>query len=327
MRHPLLAVVVPFALLSASSAGAAPSTPTKPSITPLTPLAPLAPLLPADLPAQCRELARTPASAETPPPELAAHLSVANCLAEDEMAHVALAPDDASRLALDAAVRPSLAMFDDVIAHGDAHARFLAEAAKADLYLGLVIRVRSVATTPEVHAKLEPSLTPWLEQAARANREALKVAHRALMQTDRVTRAVAATVIAVPPARDLRLGVYVPDPAVLDQIRAMLTVEDRIAVDRQRREAALVQVEREAKLLSIDQARVKAFRVAWDRAVAGGHAPAAGTLAREHFEALHEEAVTQAAVARARLALARTARVVVRDREALRDTAAPVLAL
>ncbi|MBL0214890.1 MAG: hypothetical protein IPQ07_13525 [Myxococcales bacterium] len=224
-------------------------------------------------------------------------------------------------------MRPSLAMFDDVIAHGDAHARFLAEAAKADLYLGMVIRIRSTATTPAVHAKLEPTLTPWLEQAARANREALKVAHRALMQSDRVTRAVVATVIDVPPARDLRLGVFVPNPAVLDQLRSMLAVEDRISIDRQRRQAAFAEVVRDAKLVSIDHARVKAFRLAWDRAVAAGHAPAAGTLAQQHLAALHEEAMTQAALARSRLALARTARAVVRDREALRETAAPVLAL
>src|ERR1700690_1756303 len=106
MRHLLLAGLVPIALFTNSVAFAAPASPLKP-------------LVAADLQARCRELAVEPASATIVDPDFAAHLSVANCVAEESMANLLLRPDAASIAALDTAAGASLAIFDDIIAHGD----------------------------------------------------------------------------------------------------------------------------------------------------------------------------------------------------------------
>jgi hypothetical protein len=111
-----------------------------------------------------------PASATIPGPALAAHVSVANCLAEAAMNALTISPDALSISRLDAAVAPSVAILDDVIAAGDAHYRTIAEAAKLDLYDSMIVRERASRTKSDVASidALETKLDPWRALADRA---------------------------------------------------------------------------------------------------------------------------------------------------------------
>ena len=148
----------------------------------------LAPLPTTELPAQCRALAAVPRSAQIVGPDFAAHLSVANCLAEDAIHTVVPLADRASMASLELAMQPSVAILDDIIAHGDAHWRFLAEAAKADLYSGMVVDLRASAGTPELRAALEPQLAPWIERTQQLTHDLTALATHARIGDDPVTR-------------------------------------------------------------------------------------------------------------------------------------------
>jgi hypothetical protein len=68
-------------------------------------------------------------------------------------------------------------MFDDVIAHGDHGWQKAAQSAKADLLIGMVVRMRSVTNDPSA-VGLELNLAPWLKGAREATQEAMPLAHR-----------------------------------------------------------------------------------------------------------------------------------------------------
>lgn len=176
MTRFLLASSFAFSLSMITTARAAPA----PS--------PLTPLPTAELPTQCRTLAAVPPSARITGPDFAAHLSVANCLAEDAIHTVVPLADRASMASLELAMRPSLAILDDIIAHGDAHWRFLAEAAKADLYGGMVVDLRVSATTPALRASLEPELAPWLARTQQLTHDLTALAAHSRIGDDPVTR-------------------------------------------------------------------------------------------------------------------------------------------
>jgi hypothetical protein len=166
MRHPILPVPVLLILSTASLALAG------------APISPLRPLVASDLPAACRNIALEPTSARISGPDFGTHISVANCLAEASMSKLALQPNAASIAALDAAAGPSLAILDDVIQNGDAGWKHVAEAAKADLFMGMVVRMRSVANDPGDHLRIERGLVAWLHGATQASREATQTAVR-----------------------------------------------------------------------------------------------------------------------------------------------------
>jgi hypothetical protein len=168
MRHAILAGVVPLLLGTLSEARAAPTAPGADSH--------LRPLVISQLPEPCRQLARVPASAVIPDPDIAAHVSVANCWAESAMGPLVLHPDAASIAALDTAAAPSLQIFDDVIAHAAARWKVIASTAKADLYRGMVVRMRSVIPGGDAPATIQASLTTWLDRASDASRAAAEVA-------------------------------------------------------------------------------------------------------------------------------------------------------
>lgn len=149
MRHARIASFAPLALLFASTAHAN------------RPPGQLQPLCTANLPARCQPLAEVPASATIPGPEFAARISVANCVAEESMAKLALKPNALSIHTLDTSAQQSLAMLEDVIAHGDAHYREVARAARADLLNGMVVRIRVVANDPKDKYGLEHRLALW----------------------------------------------------------------------------------------------------------------------------------------------------------------------
>lgn len=164
-------------VLGVTAASAAPAT--VPGLAPL----------PASLPERCAAVAHVPPSATIPGPALSAHVSVANCLAESAMNALTLSSDDASIAALDHAVAPSLAILDNVIRVGDPHWKVIAEDAKRDLYVGMIVRERATVPGSDVAARstLEPKLARWQSDAqdAIAAIEQLRHANPRLAQRDR----------------------------------------------------------------------------------------------------------------------------------------------
>lgn len=144
--------------------------------------------LPRSLPERCTKVAYVPPSARIPGPELAAHVSVANCLAESAMNELALASDDASIAKLDQAVAPSLAILDNVIRVGDPYWKLIAEDAKRDIYAGMIVRERGTVPGTDVVARneLEPKLARWQSGAEDAIAAILELGHEhpALAQRD-----------------------------------------------------------------------------------------------------------------------------------------------
>lgn len=77
--------------------------------------------------------------------------------------------DDASIARLDAAVAPAVALLDRVIQVGDPYWKLVAEDAKRDLYLGMIVRERSIPGLDLVaHEALEAKLAPWQAQEEHA---------------------------------------------------------------------------------------------------------------------------------------------------------------
>jgi hypothetical protein len=261
MRHAILAGVVPLLLGTLSEARAAPTAPGADSH--------LRPLVISQLPEPCRELARVPASAVIPDPDIAAHVSVANCWAEHAMRPLVLHPDAASIAALDQAAAPSLQIFDDVIEHAAARWKVIASTAKADLYRGMVVRMRSIIPGGDAPAGIQASLTTWLDRASDASRAAAEVA---------------------------RSGPVGDDPVV----RANL----RMIRDREQFDAAQAEVATDSRRFEIQAQRAAALDTAWHRAVAGGEHSEAETLMRAHFDAVHDERSALASLAQARSSLA-----------------------
>jgi hypothetical protein len=155
MRLVTIASLAPLALLVSAGAHAASGS------------SQLRPLCAADLPAQCQALAIVPPSATTPQQEFSTRISVANCMAEDALGKLSLRPSDRSLDRLHQAAQPSLTMLDDVIAHGDAHNREVAQAAKADLLNGMAVRIRRVTNDPMDKHGLEARLVSWQREANR----------------------------------------------------------------------------------------------------------------------------------------------------------------
>ncbi|HEU4733463.1 MAG TPA: hypothetical protein VFT22_36470 [Kofleriaceae bacterium] len=158
--------------------------------------APGLPAMPSDLPARCAELSHVPESAQIPGPQLAARISVANCMAEEAMNALALSPDAGSIHKLDAAVAPSLALLEAVIARGDPYWSVIAEDAMRDLYVGMVVRERRSIPGGNVAAlaAFEPLLAPWRDAAAHASGRITELAEAnpSLAKQDRVIGAVIA---------------------------------------------------------------------------------------------------------------------------------------
>jgi hypothetical protein len=157
----------------------------------------LAPL-PRDIPASCAALAKVP-SASIPGPTLAAHVSVANCMAEVGMNAVAQTADDASIANFDRAVAPSIDIFDSVIRAGDPYWKVVAENAKLDTYESMIVRERVSIPGSDfaAHAALEPKLVRWQEDAHETLAAIAELAHAnpALAQRDPVISGVIARAV------------------------------------------------------------------------------------------------------------------------------------
>jgi len=134
-------------------------------------------LAPPDAPAACVALSKVPSDATSPIPALGARIATASCLAEARFNALKLAPDDASIAALTEAAKPSLALLDAAIQENDPVMTPIAQRARADLFVSMVVRMRSsiapitmqtvgprLLELDQQHAALEPKLQPWLAQ-------------------------------------------------------------------------------------------------------------------------------------------------------------------
>ena len=177
MMRPLLLSVLTLTLAApAASAGTVLPPPRPPGALPHIQL--------AGVPPSCRALAEVPETTD-PTPALAARMSVASCAAEVRLGALVLTHDDASIKALAEAIRPSLAMLDDVARRGDAVWRLKVAYARADLFQSLVVRLRNAVTGD---TSIEPELRPWLAKADAAYGEVTRIAaaHPGIEATDAV---------------------------------------------------------------------------------------------------------------------------------------------
>jgi hypothetical protein len=122
------------------------------------------------VPAECRAWVDDANNAKSDTLYIAARLSTANCMARSRMDANKPAGDDASIRALVAAVKPSLAILDEVAGRGDPSYQIIADDAAGDLYANVVVRLRMTGRVAE------PQLTPLLGQAVTAFKEAVRIA-------------------------------------------------------------------------------------------------------------------------------------------------------
>jgi hypothetical protein len=126
----------------------------------------------------CAALASVPADATIAKPAIGARISFANCAAMAKMSALQLKADDASVEALANAAKPSLDLYQLVIDQKDPVLSPIAKAARADLYGGMVVRLRdaipqitmqtvgaALAEHDKAHAFVESKVGPWLDKA------------------------------------------------------------------------------------------------------------------------------------------------------------------
>lgn len=126
----------------------------------------------------CAAVAAIPADAKIPGPALAAKIAFATCGANARFAQIKLTPDDAGLKALSDAAKPSFDMLDEVIKANDSTLSPIAQKARVDLLISMVVRMRNsippitmqtVGTALQehdsAHAALEPKIKPWLDAA------------------------------------------------------------------------------------------------------------------------------------------------------------------
>jgi len=323
MRHTLLAGVVLFAPSLLSVAHAQPSAP--PGASPLRPLAM------AELPERCRDLARVPASSVIPDPDMAAHVSVANCMADEVMGRLALQPDASSMSALDGAAEPSAQILDDVIAHGGPRWQVIADAAKADLYRGMVVRMRIAMSGRDAPASVEAGLATWLDNASRASRAAADVARTESVSDDPVVRSALASLVvadarptSAPVSVDApaRLAPHLLDAHLVRRLHRAIAAEQLVIEDRDQLTAAQAKITADTRRLGIDVQRAAALQAAWHRASAAGEPGDAATLARARFEAIGDETAVRASLAQARASYDAAVTQLALDRQHLREVEA-----
>jgi hypothetical protein len=124
----------------------------------------------AEMPAACRTWADDATNARTEQLALGAKLSLANCVAVERLQALTLTGDDASMKALSEAVKPAIAVLDQIMQGSDPAYQIMAAQAKGDLYDSMVVRMRNTGRD------LEPQLLPWSQAAAIAYSEAVRVA-------------------------------------------------------------------------------------------------------------------------------------------------------
>ncbi len=206
---PVFADATPAAPAPTTPARAAPSpAPAAPTPTwaprSATPAVNLPPIDIAALPESCRTIAKQ-ASAVSLQTALSARVSLASCLADINLAPLALLDCQDSVLAVEAATAPSFELLDGVIAAGDLTAKLIAEHAKGELYTSMAIRMKSTipaasdAASIALHDSrvsiLDTLLAPWRDSANAAFEHVVAIAkaNPELVKNPVVKTAVAAS--------------------------------------------------------------------------------------------------------------------------------------
>jgi hypothetical protein len=110
--------------------------------------------------------------------QLEARVSVASCVASESLDRVPRMPPDGAPAAFAEVVAPALAMLDEVIAkaHDEPRAAIIAYGAKANIFGGLIVRVRAnippmmgaaptqLALLQQAHDDTEQVLVPWVDR-------------------------------------------------------------------------------------------------------------------------------------------------------------------
>jgi hypothetical protein len=164
----------------------------------------LAPIDLTVIPEPCKAIAKQALAARLAS-ALSARISLASCMAERAIAPLQLCDCADSVVAIDGAVKPALALLDDVIANGDPAMQMLAEHAVGQLYVGFATRM--MATLPQVAAAasesevalrdmrkqtLEAQLAPWREAALASFEHVVELAkaHPQVARTPAIATAV-----------------------------------------------------------------------------------------------------------------------------------------
>jgi hypothetical protein len=95
------------------------------------------------LPSSCQWTGDAQAHGHPAPLRLAAITSAANCMAIKNLSALTVEPTPDGAKAIDAAIAPSLALLDSVIASDNLEARLVATQAKADLLQGAAVKLAS----------------------------------------------------------------------------------------------------------------------------------------------------------------------------------------
>ena len=157
------------------------------------------------IPPACRSYEKLP-DTTSPRVELEAKVSIASCMAAIRLAGAqrTLVEPGPARQALDDAARPAIELLDDVIGAGDPVASIIANSTKANIYVGMIVRLRNTvppisATTvgpalaahDQHHAEIEPMVTPWVDRVATAYAaiDEIAEAHAPMLGNDPVVQA------------------------------------------------------------------------------------------------------------------------------------------
>jgi hypothetical protein len=149
----------------------------------------LSPIVVEDVPQPCRDLAKM-ASSPSKNAALSARISLATCLADQQAKALVLCDCEQSVIDVNDAIDPSLAMLDEVVAHGDVTMKILARHSQGHLLASFSARILATLPPPPTSnpdaialretrlAMLQPLIDPWQVRA-----------HGAFAEVDKLARA------------------------------------------------------------------------------------------------------------------------------------------
>lgn len=133
------------------------------------------------LPTACASLAWVPGDARTMTPTLEAYTSIAGCIVRERTRGLDVQPVRNSVDELELAIQPAIDLLDTTIETGDLAHQIVALHAKADIYDGLVVRMRNAAAhNPGVaRNNIEQLTADWRDSARDMNRKVVALGERA----------------------------------------------------------------------------------------------------------------------------------------------------
>jgi len=114
-------------------------------------------------------------------PTLEAYTSIAGCIVRERTRGLDVQPVRNSVDELELAIRPAIDLLDTTIETGDLAHQIVALHAKADIYDGLVVRMRNAAAhNPEIaRGNIEQLTAEWRDSARDMNRKVVALGERA----------------------------------------------------------------------------------------------------------------------------------------------------